>query len=94
MIVATNTTTSFCKEDFDRVIELMREISEITPKEYTLRATDGKYDTIFVPDWELLGILKKEFGNKLNVIVNTYVPKGEILLYDSRTAPVRIKHED
>ena len=65
-------------------LKKITEENKLTPKEYTLKMTNQKYDTIFVSSYEVEEAIKRNFGKKLNVIVNRYLPDQQVIMYDSR----------
>lgn len=67
----TGSITAEGNEFLSKMYEEFEKYKNMTPKEKTLKATKGLYDTIFVPTAELMDDLIKEFG-ELNYVVNEY----------------------
>lgn len=71
--------------------EIMEKLYlNLTPEERTLKATDDKYDTIYVPNEEMLYIARREFGD-LNFVINNHMGKDTIIMFNSGEG-LHIKH--
>jgi len=87
--------------DFDLLIEeLLKYLKNIekennlTLEERTLKATNGKYDTIIYGDKELLPLLEMHFG-KLNYKHSKFIEENGIILADCRVKlkPIKLEME-
>lgn len=85
----TTTESNFNLDEFNKLISEVNRINNMPPKEYTRHKFDGKFDTIMVKSIELELMLKREFGDQLNVKVNPIIGEN-CILYDSEQMPVRM----
>ncbi len=76
----TISTNGFTVDDIGYLVKKLD--LNLTPEERTLKATDGKYDTIIVPNVEFEHKFRAEFGN-LNFVINPIV-KDKVMLIKSK----------
>jgi len=74
-----NNNDAFTLEQLNNLVEKLD--LNLTPKERTLKATDGKYDTVGVKNMETLVKLREKFGN-LNYELNK-IFGDSVVLYNS-----------